>query len=289
MDSRDIKENPVLTEGLLEDMYKMQKALIDEYVKIEGLPPYPINVNKKANQIILKDFTGRVTEELAEGWESLEEVKRLSIKNNYWLNDYDVDEYNASLNHLQNFGEELSDAIHFFLELLIYANIEVEELLSYVKTKHKFVPSKQGDTLNFLMRMGYEKYIWDRYWPELRETSSKNAINVLRPIHEAAIECTHDIRYFKAGSKVIPRVFNIYKMVQWDITYHLNISRNFLKSKPWKQSEMMTSEIQYQEELVKAFLNFLGYLYMVTEDDSLMYFLYFKKNHVNKFRIKSKY
>ena len=81
MDSRNIKEpTPQIEDGKhLEKIYDLQKELLDSYIKIEGLPSYPIDVNSKKSQIILKDFTGRVIEELGEGYESMLKVfnKRL--------------------------------------------------------------------------------------------------------------------------------------------------------------------------------------------------------------------
>ena len=69
----------------------------------------------------------------------------------------------------------------------------------------------------------------------------------------------------------------------------MNISRNFLKNKPWKQSQMMTNESAYQEEIVKSFILFLGTLNIMGVNGSNLYYIYFKKNKINQFRIKSKY
>lgn len=82
MDSRDIIEEPIKVVGgkYLECMYSLQKELLEQYIKVEGLPQYPIDVNTKKSQIILKDFVGRVIEELAEGYEALILVSKLTEK-----------------------------------------------------------------------------------------------------------------------------------------------------------------------------------------------------------------
>ena len=61
MDARDITEAvPIVSDGrYLEKIYELQKELIDHYVKIEGLPKYPLDVNTKKSQVIIKDFVGR--------------------------------------------------------------------------------------------------------------------------------------------------------------------------------------------------------------------------------------
>ena len=78
MDSRDIIQEPGIIQGdkYLEEIYSMQKELLSGYIGIEGLPQYPIDINTKASQSLLKDFTARVVEELSEGYESF----KLSVK-----------------------------------------------------------------------------------------------------------------------------------------------------------------------------------------------------------------
>ncbi|WP_418392117.1 hypothetical protein, partial [Akkermansia sp.] len=41
------------------------------YKEIERLPDYPLDINNPKNQVILKDFIGRVIEELTEGFEKM--------------------------------------------------------------------------------------------------------------------------------------------------------------------------------------------------------------------------
>lgn len=80
-----------------------------------------------------------------------------------------------------------------------------------------------------------------------------------------------------------------YPYLLWKITHHLNIARNFLKNKPWKQSQVMTQELKYQSELVKAFIYFCGYLGWIGMGSDDVFYIYFKKNHINIFRQKSLY
>lgn len=57
----------------------------------------------------------------------------------------------------------------------------------------------------------------------------------------------------------------------------LNIARNFLKNKPWKQSQMMTNEGAYQEEIVKAFILMMGLFLAMGISPENLYFLYLKR------------
>lgn len=52
---------------------------------------------------------------------------------------------------------------------------------------------------------------------------------------------------------------------------------------------MMTNESGYQEAIIMAFLSMMGLFFNLGLVDSDIYFLYWKKNKVNQFRIKSNY
>lgn len=296
MDSRDIKEEPSITSGFLDSMYDMQKYLINEYAKIEGtakngMPSYPVDVNTKSSQVLLKDFTSRIIEELSEGFESFENVNELVKSKGSNLNLFSGKEYTQLCNALQNGNEEIADAIHFFLELLIYVNIEPEDIESYLKkfTSDVFGPQSvyysSDELLSQLMWNGYRYLIKTESIP----------YELIPRCH--CIDLTEMLdsdsglnRLVKAGSKYHQTNYELnYGLISWQITHHLNIARNFLKNKPWKQSQVMTQELRYQAELMKSFTIFCGYLYVLGLEAEDVYYIYFKKNHVNQFRIKSKY
>lgn len=285
MDARDIKETPpVVEEGkYLEQIYSLQKELIDHYVGIEGLPQYPLDVNTKKNQLIIKDFVGRVIEELAEGYESFMLVKDLTEKNQLWFSIQEGKEYKQMLNHLQNANEEQADALHFMVELLIFANIQPEDILAYCKKisprlVDELSSSDGSNILDLVGTLGYSMLLVDN------DGYIGNSTDLL-----CGIDSDADISLIKGGSKYHQILYLCMKKYMWDIVYHLNIARNYLKNKPWKQSQMMTNELAFQEELVKAFIKLIGYLYTLGLNYQDIYVLYFKKQRVNKFRIQSKY
>lgn len=288
MDSRDIKQEPVIEGNLLDKIYEMQKGLLTEYIKVEGLPPYPFNINKKDNQQILKDFTARIVEELSEGYESMEAAAKITQQNQLWFGpNIDKNQYLLTLSHLQNFSEELADALHFYMELLIYINIDTEDIIQFLKVKKNII-HEGDDILQTLVDVGYEHYIYSQYHTEgLQYLKSKNSVDVLAPLKD--MNTPHNIKLHEIGSKINYGVLLTYKYILWDITHWLNLSRNFLKNKPWKQSEVMTAEIQYQEAVVNGFINFLGFFKLLGGNENLIYYIYFKKNLVNQFRVKSKY
>jgi len=95
--------------------------------------------------------------------------------------------------------------------------------------------------------------------------------------------------YIRGGRYLASEMFDISDKFLWAITYAINISRNCLKNKPWKQSGVMTNETLYQSKLVEAFVYMAGYFKFLGMDSYDVYYLYFKKNLANQFRIKSNY
>ena len=217
--------------------------LINEYVKIERTPAPPININTKSSQVLLKDFTGRVIEELAEGYESLIEVDALTQKNRLWQYEYDEKDMVMCFNHMQNASEEMADAMHFMVELLIYANIQPEDINEYVSrlipATHRVGPELHNNVIAKCMIKGtsdiremYPEILNFKYVP-MRNIWAHCYQDLPLPKNENLIHC---------GSRYNHDYYRLFKAMLWYVTYHLNIARNFLKNKPWKQSQMMTNE-----------------------------------------------
>lgn len=283
MDIRDIKqEPPVIEDGkYLEKIYEFQKELLDSYIRIEGLPQYPIDVNTKKSQVILKDFTGRVIEELAEGYESHLEVIKIMDSVGENLSLLSQEKYDMMISHLQNLNEEQADAMHFMIELLIYANIQPEDIYSWMEKKAKELNLRlhpKPNVIEAAMYLGWEQGREDYYTD-----------NPLHP-YFLPFESENDVLQYIPGGREYQReyVLNMRKSL-WDITYALNIARNCLKNKPWKQSGVMTNETLYQSLLVEAFVYMMGYYARLGINSEQLFYLYFKKNQINKFRIQSLY
>jgi len=96
-----------------------------EYKTIEGLPDWPFDIDIKENQTIIKDFLWRVAEELSESWEA-----RIIHKD--------------PLHYL----EELSDALHFIVEIFKLTGTEIDKkkipsLEEYFNTRHPFIGDRR--------------------------------------------------------------------------------------------------------------------------------------------------
>ena len=118
MNIKDVGSVRAYPPKVLEAIIHGQKYLMPKYDEIEaanGLlitPDCPVNLDDPKGQARIKDFMWRVTEELGEAANCL--------KNKPWKQTHmptDIDHFN----------EELSDALHFFIELLILAGLDTEE------------------------------------------------------------------------------------------------------------------------------------------------------------------
>lgn len=248
MDCRDVKEVKYPENGnLMQGMIDLQKGLLDHYTGIEKLPMYPVDINIKENQVLLKDFSARVVEELGEAFESYEKAMA-SIKSSP----------DSTKSHVINFNEELADVLHFLLELMIYSDLEIKSEL------HVFVRIQDVNTKTVEQIMANDMSVpyYENQYPD---------------------------QLTSGGWAFSREISDIQKQLMWDVTYQLQLARNCLKSKPWKQTEMLVDEKRYKEHLMASWVNLFKLFSFWGMDCDDVYTIYYKKNQVNLFRINSKY
>lgn len=103
-----------ITEDSFQFLYNKQYDLYLKYKEIEEMPKsYPLNLNVSDHQSWIKDFMWRVTEELVEFLEAFE------LKDN----THKID--------------ELSDALHFFMEIYVLLG-KSDLVLDAFISKHKY-------------------------------------------------------------------------------------------------------------------------------------------------------
>lgn len=257
MDTRDVKEIIFPNDGdYLREIFDLQKQLLNHYIKIESLPDYPIDLHTRDNQVLLKDFSARVIEELGEAMESYEKA--------LGKGDLNIMVYEKTrINHIYNFNEELGDALHFMVELMIYSGIGYETL----------------GNLETLLVSNYVTSIHNFINPEKTNTRELN----LTYVEE------NDYHLVRGGRFLSIPIRDQMAKLLWDIVYDLQLARNSLKNKPWKQSEMLTDENLYQKHTIWAFRKLMGFFDFVGMEAKDIYVVYYKKNMINQFRIRSKY
>lgn len=278
MDVRNIREEvPNIKEtGVLPQMYTLGLEQLNGYRQIESLPEYPLDINNPKSQVILKDFIGRVIEELTEGFESTNEVFDLCSKNGWNMEMLNEEEHQSILNSLANANEEQADALGFFFTLLAYSNILPEDILSYNKAKDLFE----------VMAIGVKELV-------IKYSDYHNLLkfDIIRKedFYEDEGKWEHINSYIPGFHQMNELSHEAEKLYLWEVIYELNKARNFLKCRPWKQTQVMTKEIDFQESLVKAFYLYMGFLAMNGFTPLGLFGLFFKKQRLNRWRQQTNY
>ena len=262
MDIRNFKATiKAPTPTTLEAIFQLQKALLDRYIGVEKLPQYPIPIHDPGSQIIIKDFIARVTEELGEAFESY--LKMFNQVNG---------DPKVFIPNLYNFNEEIADAIHFLVETCIFTGITVPMIISYTKQSMLILHDKMPNTddafeLAYKVRPSLVSGFSNRY--TLPEAEDNILIQGGRYFHESMFDYT--------------------SVMMWEVTYHLQLARNALKNKPWKQSHMASDENTFNNKIIEALLGLIHLCREVGINEEAFYNIYYAKNQVNHFRITSKY
>jgi len=123
MNVSDVEQIAPPVGDMLEEIFRRQKELLDKYIPIEirngrsfpvSRPPFKTgDLDHPAGQAFLKDEIMRVVIELVEAADCL--------KNKYWK----TTQMQTDLFH---FIEELVDAFHFFVELMIWLDVDARKL-----------------------------------------------------------------------------------------------------------------------------------------------------------------
>lgn len=298
MDIRNIREVPpvVENEAYLEAIYNLEAKLLQGYCgKIEkDLPLPPIDINTFKGQQVLKDFSARVIEETAEGYESTSAVIDMYQDHGFNNQTFSDSEWQMVANNLQNSNEEQADAMAFYMALLMYANLEIKDIYDYSNTKLKDLVARIdiGKVENMLDLMLLGSYAFDLEESEDKEFGDMGCLYDLLSeanIEDMGLDVDHVNSYIPAF-RFSNKNFHRYEdHMLWRVAYHINISRNFLKNKPWKQSQELTDITRYSEQLALGLIRYLGYLYTMGFTPDTLYTLCFKKNRVNHFRQNSGY
>lgn len=298
MDIRNIREIPpvVDNEAYLEAIYNLEAELLQGYCgKIEkDLPLPPIDINTFKGQQVLKDFSARVIEETAEGYESTSAVIDMYQDHGFNNQTFSDSEWQMVANNLQNSNEEQADAMAFYMALLMYANLEIKDIYDYANTKLKDLVARIdiGKVENMLDLMLLGSYAFDLEESEDKEFGDMGCLYDLLSeanIEDMGLDVDHVNSYIPAF-RFSNKDFHRYEdHMLWRVAYHINISRNFLKNKPWKQSQELTDITRYSEQLALGLIRYLGYLYTMGFTPDTLYTLCFKKNRVNHFRQNSGY
>jgi hypothetical protein len=259
-----------LTHGI----FVYQKALMESYIMKGSLPPIEnFDISTRDNQALIRNLVGYVVEELAEADEQLDQMKHLFLTENYTLGTT----HSALLEHSKKALEELADALHFLIEILVYLKVEDEDLLLYLKSlPPEFTIFIGDDALSSAHNVAAEKRITNDH----SRMVVFNAYSI--PL------AVKDMGYFPL-SKMSFDIFSVTEAAFWRATKSLSLMRNLLKKKEWREAEVESNASMLQERAAQAFLSFCQLLDILQVEPKAIYKAYEDKNLINQERILNKY
>jgi len=151
IDDFEAPDAPETLKETLDMIFARQRDLMDKYKEIEQLPDPPLSLHHHSGQRIIRDFAWRTVEELTESYEAFKEFL----------------EYQDEV-HRHHQIEELADALHFIVELLIFAGVTSTQCFNAVEdlsvhevgapdTMYWDATYELGIAMNFLRNKAWKK------------------------------------------------------------------------------------------------------------------------------------
>ena len=276
---RGMDVSPMLSGKSLEHIFRLQEGLMQGYLEVEDdFPKWPLDLRQKKSHHFIRDLMGRITEELVEAADKYEELSK-AILSNQSLKPGELSEILAACN------EEMADALHFFIELLIFVTIDENSIKAYYRKclEENLIPESIYDDSNLLGTvLSYAIYCNNKMGLNLRGMNAKSIAPETHHFEDS--NCTKGFRNFH------PAYLNNLVQINWFLIRKLYIAQNKnLKNKPWKKQESEVNIGIFQLDLMEAFLAFMQLLVYLGLDEMAVYEIYAKKNLINTERQKNNY
>jgi hypothetical protein len=265
---------PMILQGNgLELIFQYQKELMQRWVERNRLVNFPVDIDSREGQAVLKDFIGCITEELAETSKVYMEMV-LS-----WANQ----DLTALPAKVQEFNEEVADVTHFMIEVLVLAGLEVEDLDNYITeylNKEELYDALylKGDILRTYLGYARQLNIQDGLYAR----EYKMGYKVTADFGTLSTFC-------KGGRIISPDNYTMIKELMWDTTYYGCMAKNELKNRPWRETVTVTNAEQFYGNLMSSFVFYMRLLDFIGMDADSIWTTYYLKNRVNVLRITQGY
>ncbi len=262
-------------------IWAQQLKLVDKYIEKGKQVPYPVSIEEKPGQAFLRELFGFLEEEIFEAYEHIETM--VITLNNVHPASLKGD----VLKHLENFNEEVADTMAFWVEIFIYIGYDESTVKDYYA-----VVLEQMDMLHL-----------DR-GPDILQTAIAYSEMILGFSHQvnhtklkiASYNLLIQNDIFNTDENKLPgnwisdTVVNMSKDYIFQSIKHLNIARNCLKMKFWRETEGNTNHETFYQNLMESWLNYQVFLYITGYTLSTQFSYNFElKNKKNLERIETKW
>lgn len=225
--------------GSLTEMFQMQKRLLERYSVLEDMPQLPLDLSMRKNQELLKKFTDRLVEELSEAY-----TQYLLAYHHVSANMRE-----EAQEHIELFNEELADAWHFMLEILLVVGVDVYGVRDWITGKIHTDPIVEGilmpDNLlkGLLIYSGFLNQRDGKMIPR-RDRDSWTVFSTPETVQRPEVQ---------GGAKVSDKQCEDLAVFSWEVTHRLKIAMNQLKGRDWYHADdVKVNLIEFNESLFEA-------------------------------------
>lgn len=262
------------TNATLQDIYTLQRNIMEKYIVLEDLPRYPLDLSKRTNQKILKDFAYRIIEELSEANDSLVKgYEAISTNHSEEAQEF-ITDYNT----------ELADVIHYMMEVMIFSGMDEYFLSSWLGNYGKDNPQMGGMMVPGNMFQSFAKmaellnYLDDKAY-------QKKDRNTYIIFTEGDVSVTPEIG---GGRKLSYKSMEDHALFMWEITRRLTMAMNCLKTRDWHTEENMVVNItNYSDGIMESFVALFRLFAYTGKSELSVYNSYLLKNKINWERFKN--
>lgn len=261
-------------EQRLDQMVEAQKFILEKYMDIQGIPQFPCPLQTRENQDMIKGFLAYFVEELGEAFEHMVAATEL-------LTEPGAEKIGKlRIKHME-INEELADAMHFLLEVMIYANVTPASVQRALLTE--FQQRNIGDKYIINQHQQWDVIEASLFFARLFNNEAIGNPPTSVDISPNGTDIPMGAHFFS------PKVITNVSILSWEITYTQCLARNLLRNKAWKQTSVEANEEAFQVKLFEVWMQFMRLLDYLGFTSESIHATYIRKNRVNQYRIKSKY
>jgi hypothetical protein len=272
--SKPLPEDILRGQGLPR-IFLMQRGYINRLLEMGKFKPFPLRIDHKDDQVFLRELIGFFVEELIEAHEKYEEAALHILTTPESL--IEMGKVNEAI---ESYNEELADAIHLLVEIMIVSNIDEEDVLSF----YQKLMTEQNVLASFNSRCALTSALQYAIYINGRE-----GITAAR-LHTKTMQKEQMNWMMVGGRSISANLLEMKKSLMFDIIVSINKAKNCLKNKFWKESKVETNVEQYQVLLMDTFIKMFMYLNLAGYTKAQEVFaIYFYKHQRVLQRLNEKY
>lgn len=261
--------DPFNNGDMLKGIFWYQKCLMRKLVALGYLPKMEMTLSEPADQACIRKYIDYTIEELVEAFEEIDALTTMFSQQKGWPTQTNETEIT-----MIKLAEEFADVLHFMVEVMIFTNMDHEDVVSYQKfiTKEPGIEVlASGDGLNNALALS-------------EHIITFSEINIVRL--QALRITTDGCLYLPLQHVPNTQYANQVSLLMFGVIRKLKKAANQLKSKEWKPKASEASSTIVQTCIMEAFHELMKLYKFCGWDAKSIYFHYERKNRINQKRLK---